>query len=405
MGLGALTSGSAIGCGSDEGSTSTGTDAGSAAASGTGATKGNTGGAGGLGAMGGAPNSGSAGTGATASSSGGAPNASGGSASGGTGGTAPQTGGAAGASTGGVPTQTGGAPGTGGLPSVRRPFLVGSSMRSSEMSERDDWMFEFASGGAATPRTGRDTAAPNDIALAPIDIADQRRAEVLAAAWLKDALEEHASIAAFARFTLLLLSVGAPPELVVASQRASLDEVRHTRACFALARRYGAGSVGPAPLDIVDSLRVMSLAEIAALTVAEGCVGETLGALMAMDQLERATDPVVVRILERLAKDEARHSELSWKFLAWALETGGAAVEEAARRAFRETMDAMEREAIVDYGVDVSVWHAHGRLTCAEARALSRRGIEDVLVPCMDALFGRASGIVRLGLMAGADAS
>ena len=38
-----------------------------------------------------------------------------------------------------------------------------------------------------------------------------------------------ASIAAFARFTMMLLAVGAPPELVVAAQRASIDEVAHAR--------------------------------------------------------------------------------------------------------------------------------------------------------------------------------
>src|SRR6185369_11423611 len=118
--------------------------------------------------------------------------------------------------------------------------------------------------------------------------------------WLKDALEEHASVAAFARFTLLLLSVGAPPELIILSQRASLDEVQHARACFALARRYGSGNVGPAELQVADSVAVVTLAELAALTVTEGCVGETLGTLLAAEQLAQARDPEVQRVLTRL---------------------------------------------------------------------------------------------------------
>jgi len=33
-----------------------------------------------------------------------------------------------------------------------------------------------------------------------------------------------------------------------------------------------------------------------------------------------ATDPAVRRVLERIARDEARHAELGYRFLRWALE-------------------------------------------------------------------------------------
>ena len=224
-------------------------------------------------------------------------------------------------------------------------------------------------------------------AIAPLDLGDPHAAEALAAAWLKDALEEHASVAAFARFSMLLLSVGAPPELVIASQRASLDEVEHARACFALARRYGGRDVGPGPLDVQDSVQALSLAELVALTVAEGCVGETLGALMAADQLTRVTDPEVARVLKRIARDEARHAELAWKFLAWALAQGLPGVELAARRALATALEELSAMRIVDYGVELELWHAHGRMTCAEARELGRAGISEVVEPCMAALF------------------
>jgi hypothetical protein len=250
---------------------------------------------------------------------------------------------------------------------IRRPFMVGTEMRSSDVAERADWL----------------------LSISPVDIQHPRTREFLAASWLKDALEEHASVAAFARFTMLMLSFGAPPELIIASQRASLDEVQHARACFALARRYGSRDVGPSPLHVADSLSVVSLSELVALTVAEGCVGETLGALLATEQLERAHDPEVRKILRRIAKDEARHAELAWKFLAWALESGDTGVQTAAHVAFRNASDEIERMRVVDYGVDVDLWHAHGRLTCAEARELSRVGLEQVVRPCFEALIGR----------------
>jgi N-acetylglutamate synthase-like GNAT family acetyltransferase len=91
-----------------------------------------------------------------------------------------------------------------------------------------------------------------------------------------------------------MLSAGAPPRFVVESQRASLDEVRHARACFALAARYGAGAVGPASLGVRDCLDLGSLAEIAALAAQEGCVGETIGVALIAEALAGARDPEVI---------------------------------------------------------------------------------------------------------------
>ena len=52
----------------------------------------------------------------------------------------------------------------------------------------------------------------------------------LAECWAQDALAEHASIASFARFTLQLMAVGAPPQLLADTQRAAADEVRELQA-------------------------------------------------------------------------------------------------------------------------------------------------------------------------------
>jgi hypothetical protein len=358
MGLSTVSAAPVLGCGGDTSSPQGGSTDGAAGASGSSGAAGTGGGSAGTS---GAPNGGTGNAGASGTANGGAGGSAGGATRGtggatrGTGGGSPATGGANGA--------TGGA-GTGGYPTVRRPFLVGASMRSSEVTERDDWL----------------------ASVEPAEIPDARTAALLAEVWLKDGLEEHASVAAFARFTLLLLSVGAPPELVAESQRASLDEIRHARACFALARRYGKTDVGPGRLKVADSVGALSLAEIAALTVAEGCVGETLGALMAAEQIELAAGPDVKRMFRRIARDEARHAELAWKFLSWAVRVGGEAVEVAAREAFRKTVEDIGRMPVVDYGVDIGIWHAHGRLTCAEARKLSRDGVDHVISPCLDAL-------------------
>ena len=62
--------------------------------------------------------------------------------------------------------------------------------------------------------------------------------ERLGTEWLQDAREEYASIPAFSLQSLHLTQLAAPPELVMASHRAALDEVSHARRCFALATAY-----------------------------------------------------------------------------------------------------------------------------------------------------------------------
>jgi hypothetical protein len=128
----------------------------------------------------------------------------------------------------------------------------------------------------------------------------------------------------------------------------------------------------------------MSLAEIAALTAEEGCVGETLGAALATEQLALATDSEVTRILGKIAADEARHAQLAWRFAKWAATQGGRevrqAIAQAAERAIASTL-AMEVRSYE--GIDVDTWHSHGRLTCAEARASASRTIRRVVRPCL----------------------
>lgn len=252
--------------------------------------------------------------------------------------------------------------------SVRRPFLVGSSLRVAGAVERDDW--EVAA----------------DIEPAHLDVTTAR---ALAAAWRQDGCEEHASIAAFARFTMHLLAVGAPPEMVIDSQRASLDEVEHARACFLLARRYGGRAVGPGALSLEGVQATLTLVEMAALTAEEGCVGETLGVLLAREQLARTRDPFVRELLVRanVVADEERHAELAWRFVSWAIARGGEPVRRAVREAIHRAIDVTLAKPPRSYaGVDGAAWEAHGRLSCEDARAVARRGVRDVVMPCAEAM-------------------
>jgi hypothetical protein len=180
-----------------------------------------------------------------------------------------------------------------------RPFLVQDAPRVAEVASRTDWLDE--------------SLTPNLSALSPT-----QRAE-LAAHWARLGQMEHASIAAFARFNLQLLSLGAPAELVEACNRALADETTHTRLCFALASRYAGTKLGPARLEIQHCFEDNSLKSVMRLVLNEGCIGETVAALEALNGADSATDPVVRRVLQRIAHDEQTHAELAFKFMQWAL--------------------------------------------------------------------------------------
>lgn len=157
-----------------------------------------------------------------------------------------------------------------------------------------------------------------------------------ARAWADAGLAEHASVAAFAKLALELMAHGAPADLLRDVFAAGQDEVSHADACFALAARFGGAPVVPGRFPFpgpVDPAR--SLADVAADAVREGCVGETVGAVLARAAAERADDPAICAIFATIAADEERHAVLSWRIVAWAWRTGDADVRAAVGAAFR----------------------------------------------------------------------
>jgi len=260
--------------------------------------------------------------------------------------------------------------------SVRRPLLAGASLRRASLVAREDWIADY------------DETAPADV--------DASTLAALAKAYALDGCEEHASVAAFARLTLHLLSVGAPPELVEMAHRASLDEIRHARTCFALARRYGGAPLGPGPLKLEGlfsgphaSLEA-TLPEIAALCAEEGCVGETLGVLLAADALARTHDAFVQAALSRMLEEEASHVELAWRVVGWCIAQGGEPVRRAVAEAIHRGVAATRATEVRTYdGVDMDAWNAHGRVSCEQARAVAERGIREVIEPCAQVLLAR----------------
>jgi hypothetical protein len=210
----------------------------------------------------------------------------------------------------------------------------------------------------------------------------------LAARWARLGCMEHASIAAFARFALQLVSLGAPAELVEQATQALADETRHARACFALASRYKGRPVGPGPLPIEGSLDANSLEEILVLTVREGCIGETVAAIEALEASEHAEDPVIRDLLRRISLDETRHAELAWRFVAWALGTLAPEAPERARVAAELQRGRGPLTAAREGEVDAESRRllAHGIVHENLSAALRSAVNEEIVRPCALAL-------------------
>lgn len=255
--------------------------------------------------------------------------------------------------------------------SFGRPFLVRNEMRVARAVERDDW----------TDRAG---SPPGSRAL-PREALDALTRQALAEAWLEDALLEHASIAAFARLSLELLAVGAPPGLIAAAGQAGLDELTHAKTCFAMAAAYAERELGPGKLDLHHAVMPVSLGEVAERALVEGCIGETIAALLAAERARVTTDPALRATLASISEDEARHAELSWRIVAWAARVGG----EDVLRVVRLALDGARAEQValsIPPGVTLESWRAHGRLGEREHRDVVRAAWREVIGPTFAAL-------------------
>jgi hypothetical protein len=254
-----------------------------------------------------------------------------------------------------------------------RPFFIGEEARTAAAAPGDRGWGE----GEAPPST------------ADLDAAERA---ALAEAWTSAALDEHASIASFSRFSLELMAMGAPADLVAQAHRAALDEVRHARLCFALAEGYRGHAIAPSRFPFGASVDLSSdLATLAAATAREGCIGETVSALIAAEQLARAQDPAVRRALAAIAEDEARHAELAWRTVAWAIEEGGEDVRAAVREVFGNAARHLSFAPRAPSGIAPEIAAAHGQLDAEITRQAVVRALVEVILPCEGVLLSRSA--------------
>jgi len=157
----------------------------------------------------------------------------------------------------------------------------------------------------------------------------------LADRWRENGRTEHASVASFARLTLDLMALGAPPELVRAANEDALDEIRHTQACFALASAIDGKAESPGAFPeaqrahTLSRWRRLALVELAVLSLIDGALHEGVSARIVAKLGRRCEQPVIRRVLLEIAADEGRHAAHGWDVVDWCLSQGGRPVAHA----------------------------------------------------------------------------
>ena len=200
---------------------------------------------------------------------------------------------------------------------------------------------------------------------------------LLAGKWVEKGLGEHASVASFARFVLQLMSLAAPPAILLASIRAMDDEVRHAQLCFGIAAGLSGRDVGPGPLDLTGVLDAAEEpGQILRAAIIEGCVNETIAAGYASAAMSRTEEATIRRALERIAEDEQRHAELSWEFATWLL-TKDPSLTETARTAFAEALRVDDTPS----APEPMVFERFGHLAPASRAEVRQDIVCNVIVP------------------------
>jgi hypothetical protein len=213
--------------------------------------------------------------------------------------------------------------------------------------------------------------------------------EALARHYEREASFEHASVAAFARVSLALLSAGAPPDLVADTHRAALDEIAHAEAMYLLASGLRGAPVGPSPLDVSGATAAIAgLEDIAAEALLEGCAGEVTAVLVLREEADRAEDETLRATLERMAADEERHAELAWRTVAWTMRSEPASVGERLAR----VRASLGEELATPLSAEGFARSLPGVTSAVERIVLRRRALADVVLPCLDTLLARRCG-------------
>lgn len=194
--------------------------------------------------------------------------------------------------------------------------------------------------------------------------------------WLQMAAAERASVHSFLRHADELRSLGAPAALIEAATAAAEDEARHAALCIALAGEGALGAMPPTP-----PARRGADAILTAVLV-EGCINETIAALLVRRSAEATEDPGKAAVLRAIAEDETRHAALAWRTLAWGLR---------AHPHLRATLKSTFEREIHGIQASASPIDGDGILPVEAKHAAIRDALEHAVAPAWALCLGRSS--------------
>jgi len=162
-------------------------------------------------------------------------------------------------------------------------------------------------------------------------------------AWTSVAISEYRAAVALADVQSAMLVANAPLDLVGMAGDFVADETLHVELAARLAMELGGGA--PIAVDRESMKNARREGQTARqhcneLVMRVGCVAETLSGAVAVETLGVVEHPLVRAIVERIARDESRHTRLGFLYLEWAAR----AMDDAEReRLGRVAADAIRR--------------------------------------------------------------
>ena len=173
--------------------------------------------------------------------------------------------------------------------------------------------------------------------------------------WAERSLGEHSSVASFAAFAIALMTNNAPSDLVEAAFTAGMDEIRHARTSFDIASKLKGERAGPGPLPASKHDFSHDLTALALAVAREGCVDETLSAIVADLEIEDIRKVIneewqgsmyssiepdtlnwIMNEMRTIALEESNHAALAWCTLNWVCGVDSDACDAVHRDVFDE---------------------------------------------------------------------
>lgn len=206
--------------------------------------------------------------------------------------------------------------------------------------------------------------------------------EILSQAWARAGLAEHASVASFSKHAIELMAVGSPASMLESVHNAALDEIEHAKLCFGLAEKYSSKTQSPGPIPVADAVQFNSdVTSVVRGVVEEGCIAETLSAVIAAVKLTNTNDVDVKSVLKQITEDESRHAKLAWETAAWMLEQDNEAAKTIAE-VFGNAASYIPDFADEDVGALPSeLRSAQGWISKEEYQTIAKTTIREMIQP------------------------